>query len=690
MKIFYNRKSNSKKPINRFAFIAMLILLFACGNTTIAQVASYTFSSTSGTYTSVSGTTFVSGAAWDDDTVTVNLPFTFTYNNVPFTQVSINDNGLLSFNYFPIPQDVCGLQSTATPFNSIAGYGTDLHGASAASSVQYTTVGSAPNRQFVVQWTDCDHYKTTAYNNHISFQIRLSETTNAIQVIWGTVTMATTWGANTCSDAATESGSVGLMGNTTSDLNIRKITNGTNTWAASAAGALISDVCNLSAANKPASGLTYTWTPQPPSNMVYTSSTTLLLSNGQIDGRNSTNAILQVQVVTTGTLSPFNVTSLSLSTTGSTNPLTDIADAKVYYTGYSSNFSTATQFGSTTVSPNGAYTVNGTATLFGGTNYFWVVYDVASNATVGDLLKGCCTQIVGSGTMGTQVPTITCPAGSQTVGDVGHWVALTNPAPHGNGETLLLMSDGTVLAHTFTGGTLGFGSVFDRLTPDTTGGYVNGTWSTIAPMISERLAFSSAILKDGRVYCAGGEYGTDGTQNGYHGEVYNLLTNTWTSISGALAAWVFSDGNEKILDNGNILQAGYNNGSRGIKVFNPTTMAYTTGPTCLANNNESEWVKLPDNSVLYCNASTTGLKTTERYHPATNNWIADANVPVSLYDSFGQECGPAWLLPNGNVFFIGGTGHTAIYTPSGTAANGTWVTGQMFLAEEGCPMLRVR
>jgi hypothetical protein len=669
-----------KKSRRVYYLCSVLMLCFSMFViTSHAQVSTgYTFASAGGTYTPITGTTFVTGTGWDDDTVTVVLPFTFTYNNIGFTKVSINTNGILSFNYFPDIYNVCGFQSTTpvVPFNTIAGYGTDLQGASASSNIQYTTVGSAPNREFVVQWTDVDHYNTAAHTNHLNFQIRLIESSNAIKLIWGTVTMTATWGANTCSDAVTESGSVGLMGNTTGDLNIRKITNGTNTWAASVAGATVADVCNLSPANVPASGLTYSWTPPPPSNMVYSSSTTVFLNNGQSDGRNSSNAILQVQVVTSGALNPFSVTSLSLSTTGSTNAATDIASAKVYYTGYNSTFSTANQFGSTALNPNGAFTVNGTANLYGGTNYFWVVYTVSSNATIGDLLKGCCTQIVGNGTMGTQVPTATCPAGSQVIADIGQWIPLTHPAPHGNGETLLLLSDGTVLAHTFTGGTLGYGTVFDKLTPDTTGGYVNGTWTSIAPMARERLAFSSAILKDGRVYCAGGEYGTDGTQAGYHGEVYNPVTNTWANITGTSTAYVFSDGNCKILENGNVLQAGYQNNSTGIKVFNPTTMAYTTGPSTLGNDNESAWIKLPDNTILYCTATTGSAPWhSQRYNPVTNTWIADADVPVRLYDQYGQECGPGWMLPNGKAFFVGGTGKTAIYTPSGSTAPGSWVAG---------------
>src|SRR5262249_24523647 len=48
---------------------------------------------------------------------------------------------------------------------------------------------------------------------------------------------------------------------------------------------------------------------------------------------------------------------------------------------------------------------------------------------------------------------------------------------------------------------------------------------------------------------------------------------------------------------------------------------------------------------------------------------------VSLYDPFGSELGAALLLPSGKAFYLGSTGHTALYTPSGSASPGTWVAG---------------
>src|ERR1039458_4599356 len=105
----------------------------------------------------------------------------------------------------------------------------------------------------------------------------------------------------------------------------------------------------------------------------------------------------------------------------------------------------------------------------------------------------------------------------------GTWVPLTNQAPD-NIDNLLLLSDGTVMVASGEPGAGGIGNAWYRLTPDANGSYLNGTWSTLAPMHYDRVYYSSQVLRDGRVLVAGGEYGT-GTNSA---EVYDPLANTWT------------------------------------------------------------------------------------------------------------------------------------------------------------------
>ena len=82
----------------------------------------------------------------------------------------------------------------------------------------------------------------------------------------------------------------------------------------------------------------------------------------------------------------------------------------------------------------------------------------------------------------------------------GTWTPIASLAPNSNLGGMLLLSDGTVLCKSDGGGGDGIGNIYNRLTPDKNGSYVNGTWSSIAPMNKTRLYYSSQVLKDGRVY----------------------------------------------------------------------------------------------------------------------------------------------------------------------------------------------
>lgn len=232
------------------------------------------------------------------------------------------------------------------------------------------------------------------------------------------------------------------------------------------------------------------------------------------------------------------------------------------------------------------------------------------------------------------------------------------------------MSDGTVMAQNNNG------NAWYKLTPDSNGSYVNGTWSTPQAMHDTRLYCGTQVLKDGRLFMAGGEYGTGKTT----GEVYNPLTNIWTQTPAS--GHTFSDSNSEIRPDGKVLIALVEGSLRSTLLYDPVANTWSTGPTCNGIHNESAWVKLPDDSILMVDRLSTN---SERYIPSSNTWITDATVPVSLYDSFGDECGPGMLLPNGKVIMFGATGHTAIYTPSGNTSHGTWVAGPDFPNGQGMP-----
>jgi hypothetical protein len=245
--------------------------------------------------------------------------------------------------------------------------------------------------------------------------------------------------------------------------------------------------------------------------------------------------------------------------------------------------------------------------------------------------------------------------------EAGTWTALTNSAPAGIGR-LMLLSDGTVMAQGAN-----VSNAWYKLTPSSTGSYLAGTWSPLASMIDSRLYYASDVLPSGKVFVAGGEYGTGGAK----GEIYDPVANTWTALPAQNLGSFYDSGSETLPD-GRVLITPVNPSVYGgTVVYDPAANTWSQGPTLVrgANADEQSFVKLPDGSIL----SVDGAATSERFIPSLNQWVDDAAVPVNLFN--GGEIGAALLLPSGNAFFIGGSGSTAIYTPSGTQAPGAWVQG---------------
>ncbi|HNQ68641.1 MAG TPA: BNR-repeat neuraminidase N-terminal domain-containing protein [Bacteroidales bacterium] len=150
------------------------------------------------------------------------------------------------------------------------------------------------------------------------------------------------------------------------------------------------------------------------SNMTYSSSTTVQASTANVCPGTLNNQIVCVQVVTADGLSnPLTADSFTFNTGSGTTDVADISNAKLFYTGTSSSFSTTTQVGSTNNSPNGSFTISPSQTLALGTNYFWLTYDISPSATIGNSVDCDCNSITVSSTSYT--PTATNPAGVRNI-----------------------------------------------------------------------------------------------------------------------------------------------------------------------------------------------------------------------------------------------------------------------------------
>ena len=285
-----------------------------------------------------------------------------------------------------------------------------------------------------------------------------------------------------------------------------------------------------------------------------------------------------------------------------------------------------------------------------------------------------CSKIKAGAALGMALFALSLPGTSQAQGGVGTWTPLANQAP-AYLSTMLLLSDGTVMAVGYNAG-----NDWYRLTPDIHGSYVNGTWSTMPNAHDSRGYFQSHVLRDGRVFCSGAEYGSGGSTS----EIYNPIHNTWTLTqppTTAIPGVNLLDGASEVLPNGNVLvyPVAATENTQTL-LFDIVSDTWSEGPATFANQDEATWVKLADDSILTIDLNSTN---SERFIPFLNKWVLDTPTPENIWTVAIGEIGAGLLLPNGKAFFLGGNGKTAIYTPSGNTTPGSWVMGAAMPAGRG-------
>jgi hypothetical protein len=235
---------------------------------------------------------------------------------------------------------------------------------------------------------------------------------------------------------------------------------------------------------------------------------------------------------------------------------------------------------------------------------------------------------------------------------------------------MLLLTDGSIMCQDS-------GSAhWWRLTPDGTGSYLNGTWSALANGPNAPLYFASAVLRDGRVFVAGGEYNNGVDVELLAAEIFDPVANIWHSLPTPPGWAHIGDASCCVLPDGRVLIGSVNNNQCAI--YDPVANSWSgAGSKHNATTNEETWTLLPDQTVM--SVDCAGAPQTEKYNIATNQWIVCGNTPVNLVETSSIEIGPAILLPDGRLFAIGATGATALYTmPPISTQPGTWSTGPTF------------
>lgn len=257
-------------------FLGILCVSGLISMSSYAQVSLYSFSQSSVTYTEITGGTVLGNATTDEqrfvdvtvpsgDTATtgVGLPigFNFTYNGSVFDVFAVNANGWISLGQSSLTPAV-NMRSTnyqqpistasmapAVLQNRACAFGRNLAG-QPVSELSYLTMGTSPNRTLVVQWKKFRR-SSTQNGDTINFQIRLNETANSVDFVYGNVVYAGGGGGNTGPQ-------VGLRGQANTDFNNRM---SATSWSTTAAGTANNSFVRLSSTIRPPSGLEFTFAP---------------------------------------------------------------------------------------------------------------------------------------------------------------------------------------------------------------------------------------------------------------------------------------------------------------------------------------------------------------------------------------------------------------------------------------------
>jgi len=151
------------------------------GDNTTCGGGSWVYTNSNGAWEDISGTgTEITAAEVDDGGAAVPIGFTFTFYGSAKTSVGVCSNGYMTFGTTYGDYTPDAIPNTNTPNDLIAVVWRDLNASGLARSVVYQTLGSAPNRRFIAQWTGVPCYGGACGGN--TFQAVLYEGSNNIEL----------------------------------------------------------------------------------------------------------------------------------------------------------------------------------------------------------------------------------------------------------------------------------------------------------------------------------------------------------------------------------------------------------------------------------------------------------------------------------------------------------------------------
>ena len=159
----------------------LFILCLSVSQRSSAQVSTTPFTVALDSFAPITGV--VLDAPMADDNYYANLPigFGFDFAGSTHTNMTVSCNGYIQLDSLPTTAFLNILSGTYN--NRIAPFGADLIHMNANASLQYTTIGTAPNRICIIQWLHYSYFGGSS--GDVSFQIRLYETSNCISFVYG-------------------------------------------------------------------------------------------------------------------------------------------------------------------------------------------------------------------------------------------------------------------------------------------------------------------------------------------------------------------------------------------------------------------------------------------------------------------------------------------------------------------------
>ncbi len=125
------------------------------------------------------GTVIYEGYYDDRSWGPIHLGFNFNFYEHPYNHFYVTSNGLVIFGSGSNDYTEDPIPSTSTPNNFIAAFWDDIV-ITPSGKILYTTIGAAPNRKCIIQWTNMGFYSSSVLMG--TFSVILYEGTNEIRV----------------------------------------------------------------------------------------------------------------------------------------------------------------------------------------------------------------------------------------------------------------------------------------------------------------------------------------------------------------------------------------------------------------------------------------------------------------------------------------------------------------------------